>query len=56
MRFQVFTAVEMWIVVLWVLTQCGLAGSYQHFFFSNEVFSVVTPFRLVITNISEQRW
>lgn len=29
MRFEVFVAVQMWIVVFWVLTPCRLVGGYE---------------------------
>jgi hypothetical protein len=31
MRFEVFTAVKMLMVLLWVVMLCGLVGGYQHF-------------------------
>jgi hypothetical protein len=30
-RFQVFTAVKLWIELLWVVTRCSLVGGYQRF-------------------------
>jgi hypothetical protein len=31
MRFEVFTAVKIWSVVLWVAGLCSLVGDYQRF-------------------------
>jgi hypothetical protein len=31
MRFEVFTAVKMWIVGYWIVTPCSLVGGYQRF-------------------------
>jgi hypothetical protein len=31
MRFEVFPAVKMWIMIFWVVTLCSLVGCYQHF-------------------------
>jgi hypothetical protein len=28
MRFEVLTAVKMWMLVFWVVTPCGLVGRY----------------------------
>jgi hypothetical protein len=31
-KFEVFTAVKIWIVVLWVMMLCTLAGGDQRFY------------------------
>jgi hypothetical protein len=31
MRFYIFTAVKMWIVVFWVVTLHSIVGDYQNF-------------------------
>jgi hypothetical protein len=31
MRFEVFTAVKIWIVVVLVMTPCSVVGGYQRF-------------------------
>jgi hypothetical protein len=31
MKFEIFTAVKMWIVVFWVVTLYSIVGDYQHF-------------------------
>jgi hypothetical protein len=31
LRFENFMGMEMWIVVLWVMTLCSVVGGYQQF-------------------------
>jgi hypothetical protein len=31
MRFEIFTAMKIWIVVFWVVTLCSLGDGYQRF-------------------------
>jgi hypothetical protein len=46
MRFKVFMAVKMLIVVFWVVTPCSVTSGYQHF---GEIYHLIIRVKLPLT-------